>query len=96
MAKKQLSKENFYRISKDDLFAIMGKLSIRQRAVLSLKYLERLEFGKLPYALEMGYFQVCWHLLTAHIRLKLLLMINGYRYISLKKIMITFGKLTAV
>lgn len=81
-------------INNDTLFAIMAGLSIRQRAVLSLKYLERMEFRQIPYALETGYLKVFAYLLTAHIRLKLLLIINGCHSIPVKKAVAVFGKLT--
>jgi len=96
MPKQQLNKDKSDGISHDVLFAIMGRLSVRQRAVLSLKYFEDMNLGQVSYVLEMGYFHVMWYILNTHIRLKLLLMFNGYYAIPLKRFIAVFGKLTNV
>ena len=83
-------------INKEGLFAIMGKLSVQQRAILSLKYLEDVSVGQVSYILDMGYFRLLLHLLWAKIKLKLLLVMNGYRIIHLNRLLAIFGKLTGV
>ena len=96
MPKQQLHKDKSDRISKDALFAIMGRLSVQQRAILSLKYFEGMSLRQVSYVLDMGYLRVLWHVLSTHMRLKLLLIRNGYRAIGLKRLVAVFGKLTSV
>ena len=96
MPKQQLNKNKSDAISKDTLFAIMGKLSVRQRAILSLKYFESMSPRQVSYVLDMGYFRVLWHVLSIHMRLKLLLIINGYHAITLKRLIAVFGQMTSI
>ena len=95
MPKQQLNKNKSDRISKDILFAIMGRLSVRQRAVLSLKYFEGMSLRQVSYVLDIGYLRALWHVLSTHMRLKLLLIINGYHAITLKRLIAIFGQVTS-
>jgi hypothetical protein len=83
-------------INKESLFTIMGKLSVQQRGILSLKYFEDMSLGQVSYILDMEYFRLLLYLLGAKIKLKLLLIMNGYRVIPLKRLMAVFGELTNV
>ena len=83
-------------INKESLFTIMGKLSVQQRGILSLKYCENMSLGQVSYILDMGYFRLLLDLLGAQIKLKLLLIMNGYHVIPLKRLMAVFGELTNV
>ena len=94
MPKQQL-KNKSDRISKDILFAIMGRLSVRQRAVLSLKYFEGMSPRQVSYVLDIGCLRVLWHVLSIHMRLKLLLIINGYHAVTLKRVIAAFGQVTS-
>ena len=96
MFKASLWKEKPDGINKETLFAIMAKLNIQQRAILSLRFIENMSLEQVSYILNMGYLWVIWHLLNARIRLKLLLIINGYHAITLKQFMIVFGQVTSI
>ena len=96
MPKQQLNKNKSDRIGKDTMFAIMGKLSVRQRAILSLKYFEGMSPRQVSYVLDMGYFRVLWHVLSIRTRLKLLLMINGYHAVTFKTLIAAFGQMTSI
>lgn len=96
MFKPRLRKEKSDGISKEILFAKMGRLSVQQRSILSLKFFEDMSLGQVSYILDMGYFQLLLYLLGATIKLKLLLIMNGYHVIRLKRLIAVFGELTSV
>ena len=96
MAIQRLYKDRTDGIGKDTLFAIMGRLSVRQRAILSLRYVEGMNLGQISYTLGIRYLGILSYLMIALIRLKLLLIIGRYRAITLKSLMTAFGKLTGV
>jgi hypothetical protein len=96
MSKPRLRKEKSDGISKKTLFAIMGRLSVQQRSILSLKFFEDMSLGQVSYILDMGYFRLLLYLLGAKIKLKSLLVMNGYRIIRLKRLLAIFEELTSV
>jgi len=96
MSHNKLRSRNEVKINRDTLFTIMGKLSLRQRAVLSLRYFEKMSTEQIAYILGTGYCNIIWHLLTSHIRLKMDLITNGYRTLSLKGFLIRFRSSTKV
>jgi len=96
MCRPKLRKEKSDGINKETLFAIMSRLSIQQRAILSLKFFEDMNLRQVSYILDMGYFRLLLYLLVAKIKLKLLLIMNGYRVIPLKRLKAVFGELTNV
>ena len=96
MSTQRLYKDITDDIGKNALFAIMGRLSIRQRAVLSLRYLEGMGIGQVSYVLDMGYIRVIRHILNARIKLKLAMIISGYHDIPLKRFITAFGILTSI
>lgn len=54
MSRPRLRKEKSDGISKEILFAIRGRLSVQQRAILSLKYFEDMSLGQVSYMLDMA------------------------------------------
>jgi DNA-directed RNA polymerase specialized sigma24 family protein len=96
MHTQRLQKDKTDCIGKDALFAIIGRLSIQQRAVLSLRCIEDMNLKEVSYILDSGYAQVIWHILTARIKLKFLMVTGGHHTFPLKRFITVFGKLTSV
>lgn len=94
MSKKDLRKEKPIIINKETVLAIMGKLSYRQRSVLSLRHFEKMSWAHIAYIQKAGYLRVFWYLLGSHMKLKLLLMLYGHRNVSLKRFLVRFQNLS--
>jgi len=97
MPKRNLNEDRSHEISKDALFSIMNGLTVRQRAILSLKYFEGMSFRQISYVVEMGWLEVLYSILYIRVKLKLLSMRrNGYKAISFKELIAVFGKITSI
>jgi len=95
MFEQELDINGINEIDKSKVFALMGKLNVFQRNVLSLKYLEGMSHKETCYILGCGHFKVLFCLMITLIELKLLLIINN-RTITLENLIKTFGKITSV
>ncbi len=96
MYEQGLDKNGTDGIDQHILFAIMGRLSVRRRAVLPLRYLDGMDIGQVSYVLDMGYIRLIWQIFNAHIKLKLMMITSGYHTIPLKRFLTIFGKLTSI
>ena len=96
MPKRNLNEDRSHEISKDALFSIMNGLTVRQRAILSLKYFEGMSLGQMSYVMEMGQLKVLCNILYIRVKLRLLSIRNGCNGIPFKELIAVFGKITSI
>ncbi len=83
-------------IDEEFVFFVMSQLSIQQRQILSLKYFENMSLSEVVLVLKLGDVRTVWCLMSAVLKVKKLLIINGHKTPTLKSFLISFGQLTEI